>query len=309
MGLPAAVPRPLLDSDLDALFRFRERLWPAGDYHRSRAYREWNVPRNPHAPPGEPQAWAAFEGGEILAEGQGLPVLLVQDGMTRPASWCIELYALPEARRRGLGSALVAYWAARAGVPLVMGPSRDSQSVFVRQGLKPLGTLDSHVAPASLLGRWRARLRGRALPSRGRPGPTRRVVARFEPEWDAAWTAARRGLTHVRRDHAWLNWRFTAQPGVSYERLVFFEGSAPAGYAVLRTDLPGRCRVADLAALPAALEAVLAGSLERAREMGARVLQLPLFAPSMRERLLALGFLNEGPWRDFLTESGASAAA
>ena len=279
------------DQDRAALFRFRGRLWPEGDYHRSPAYREWNVGANPH---GGPQAWLAMEDGEAKAECQGLPAVLVRDGKALAASWCIELYAEPGARRRGLGSALVGRWMAEAGVPLVMGPSADSRPIFLKAGCKPLGALDSWVASTGLLARLR------------RPGAPRleaRPVPAFDPGWDPVWEEARRGLVHLRRDHAWLDWRFTRQPEVRYESLVFLRGGSPCGYAALR-PMGERCRMADLAALPEALPGVLALCLGRARGMGARVLQFPVFAPSLEEALSRSGFRREGEWRPLLAGPG-----
>ncbi len=246
------VLRPLRETDLDALFRFRARLWPEGDYHRSRDYWDWNVMRNPHALSGQgPPVGLALRGAEVLAECQGLPAALLQAGLPRAASWCVELYTEPSAQRRGLGSRLVAQWISSAGIPLVMGPSRASHPVFVSAGLRPLGVLSSYLAPTGLLGLLLASFRGRGA-SAG-PLPESRSISRFEPDWDPVWRAARGNAAHIRRDHAWLNWRFVEQPEVSYERLGFFRGGSPCGYAVLRAGADARCRLADLAVLPEAL--------------------------------------------------------
>jgi len=289
--------RPLVPEDWEALLRFRERLWPEGEYHLDRSYWEWNTGLNPHASGRpDPLSWAALKDGAVIAEAQVQPVVLSCAGRTFPGSWCMELYTLPEARKRGLGSALVGRWRSGGGLHLVMEPSRHSRPIFLASGCLPWCELGSWVSSVTPRARW-----GRALASVLRPRrlPEMKAVDRFEPAWDPVWEAARGAAAHIRRDHPWLNWRFAFQPLVRFERVVFFHSGSPCGYAVFRLPLQaeGRLRVADLAALPEALEGILERCRQRAAGLGARLLQFPVSSPSLEPGLRKAGMRMEGPYR------------
>jgi hypothetical protein len=101
----------------------------------------------------------------------------------------------------------------------------------------------------------------------------------------------------VRRDAAYLRWRYLEVPGVEYEILAARRDGALAGFMVLRVAhelVPGCTCIADWIVPPddvATTDALLAAAAERARAAGRRTL-MAVFPPWSRESaaLVARGF-------------------
>ncbi len=197
----------------------------------------------------------------------------------------------PDWRKRGLFSALdrAAMDGARdAGWPLVFGlPNRRSAHIFLDLGWERAGTIRPWTcvlradaaarAQRGREGRWRgwlaafdarrARAARRRLRARGRADLTVRPLAAFPPEVDALARAVEpRFALMVRRDAAYLDWRFLRSPSGLHRALGLFASGRLAGYAVIQVPRPGESGgfLVDVLAdgddaVAAAVEAGLAG--------------------------------------------------
>lgn len=227
----------------------------------------------------------------VLVTPQG-PVTVGQTG---------DVMTLPTERGRGLFSALdkaVMEDAKAAGWPVVYGlPNSSSAHIFTRD----LGWLEvGRVRPwtfvlAADAGARAERMRvGRAAAAlvpwtfwRGtmRLGHMKDLffakanvvaIARFKPEVDAVTEEAARSASWiVRRDHAYLNWRFCDAPSKRFKAHGVYEPSGRMrGYAVVQ--LPARGEpvgyVADIVALDRiAFAAAMEAALSHLRKAGASV--------------------------------------
>jgi len=227
----------------------------------------------------------------VVATPQG-PVTVGQTG---------DVMTLPSERGKGLFTALdraVLEDARAAGWPVVYGlPNSSSAHIFTRD----LGWLEAgRVRPwtfvlAADAGARAERLRvGRAASAlvpwtywRGtmRMGHMKDLffaqanvvaIARFKPEVDAVTEEAARGASWaVRRDHAYLNWRFCDAPSKRFKAHGVFEPSGRMrGYAIVQ--LPARGEpvgyVADIVAQGRiAFAAAMEAALSHLRKAGASV--------------------------------------
>lgn len=102
------------------------------------------------------------------------------------------------------------------------------------------------------------------------------AMARFKPEVDAVTAAASAAAEWtVRRDHAYLNWRFTDAPSQRFKAHgVYAPSGEMRGYAVVQLPLRGEAvgYVADLVALDrVAFSAAMEAALSHLRKAGASV--------------------------------------
>jgi GNAT superfamily N-acetyltransferase len=227
----------------------------------------------------------------------------------------------PEWRSRGLFSALdraCREETKRLGWPAMIGlPNRRSAHIFLDLGWKRVGT----VRPWTFLlkdeqgaRRERARegrLQGWLVPLGVRKGRAARAklveragkrfqaraLERFPPEVEALSRAVeKRFALMVRRDAAWLDWRFARSPSGRHRALgIFAENGALAAYAVVQLPRPGESTgwlVDALARDDDALAAAVLAGLERLELQGASVVQAHAVDGSWWcERLQEAGFL------------------
>jgi GNAT superfamily N-acetyltransferase len=227
----------------------------------------------------------------VLATPDG-PVTVGQTG---------DVMTLPSERGKGLFSALdraVMEDARAAGWPVVYGlPNSNSAHIFTRDlGWHQVGLVRPWTfVLASDRGARAERLRvGRAASAlvpwtywRGTMSLGHMkdlffakanvvAIARFKPEVDAVTAEAARGADWaVRRDHAYLNWRFCDAPSKRFKAHGVYEPSGSMrGYAVVQ--LPARGEpvgyVADIVALDRiAFAAAMEAALSHLRKAGASV--------------------------------------
>lgn len=231
----------------------------------------------------------------------------------------------PGFRKRGLFSELdrVTMAATReAGWPAVFGlPNRRSAHIFLELGWDQVG----RIRPWSFLlsaapgvrarrlreGRlaawrtpldvWRCGRMRRRLAARAEKGLEVAVLERFGPEAEALARALEpRFALMVRRDEAYLNWRFIDTPSKRQRALGLWDPKgALAAYVVVQPPAPGEVvgHLVDLVARDAAAEgaALLAGLLELERA-GAGLVEASAVDGSHWQTLLALGgFLPPRP--------------
>jgi len=207
----------------------------------------------------------------------------------------------PDWRKRGIFSRLdreAMGETARLGWPLVFGlPNRRSAHIFLELGWESIGTLRpwTLVLDASPGGRElrarEGRLRGlfaplaarRARAARRRLGDAgrgleARALERFPAEVEAlSRRIERRFAFMVRRDAAWLDWRFLRAPSRLHRAIGLFERSGDlAGYALVQVPRPGErlgYLVDVLAPSEEALAAALAAGLDALEREGAALVQ------------------------------------
>jgi len=248
----------------------------------------------------------------VLAAGDtssAAPVGETGDVMTDPA-W----------RKRGLFSALDAACmeeTKRLGWPCVFGlPNRRSAHIFLKLGWDEVGTVRPWTFVLRADARARAiRLREGRLAAfltargarRGRrarqaleaPAASHRTEAidRFPEEVDALAADVARGFAWmVRRDAAYLTWRFLKSPSGLHRALAVRDAAGGlAGYAVVQLPREGEAQgylVDVLARDDAALAAAIEGGLACLEQAGASVVQATAIDGSWwQQQLERAGFL------------------
>lgn len=277
----------------------------------------WRYDENPH---GQALSLVARPpGGEGISGYACSPRLAVAEGREEtlaPIGQTGDVMTHPAWRKRGIFSRLdraCMQEAARRGWPLVFGlPNRRSAHIFLELGWESLGRIRpwTHVlrpgraARAARLADGRLRALGTPLAAwagkRARAGLGRAAGAGWRIEPLAAFPAAVRELSRrverrhslmVRRDAAYLDWRFLRNTTRLHEALGLFDpAGAFAGYVVVQRPRPGSSTgylVDLLAEGEAALAAALSAGLARLRQLGAEVVQATAVEGSWWERQLA----------------------
>jgi GNAT superfamily N-acetyltransferase len=257
-----------------------------------------------------------------LVLAQGDPASLAPVGQTG------DVMTHPDFRKRGLFTALdrACMEAARdAGWPLVFGlPNRRSAHIFLELGWKEVGKLRPWTfllekgpgaravrASEGRLRRWLAPLHARRCAkarerlARSVEGWSLRPLASFPPETEAlALRVAKRFAWMVRRDPAYLAWRFLEAPS-GLHRCFGIHGRDGAfrGYVVVQPPRPGEnvgYLVDLLADEEAAVAAGISGALTELEQLGARAVRATAIDGSWwRGRLDEAGFLPPKPENHF----------
>ena len=175
-------------------------------------------------PRGEPEIWIAREGPAIVGQYATMPVQLTVSGRPVRGSWGMDVMVAPERQRQGLGEVLFRTWDRNVGASLGLGLSESSYRLFQKLRWPDVGPLPCLVKPLT-----RRALRdadtGRSavnrlvsamtLPivkivSRTQPlGAEVRLIQRFDDSFTELWESlAPRFDFAVRRDAAYLNWKF-----------------------------------------------------------------------------------------------------
>ncbi len=219
---------------------------------------EWQYRRNPNNSPDGPRIWIAREGPTIVGQYATMPVTLAVQGREIPASWGVDVMVAPERQRRGLGEMLFRAWDQNVGASLGIGSSDTSVRLFEKLRYPRLGPVPCLVKP----------LTRRALRRQNWPLPLNRLVSavtlpfvrliarsrplraevtsirHFDSEFTDLWNrVAGKFDFAVRRDAAYLNWKFIDPPHVRYSTVALRRGSVLQGYAVYRHLREPRGRV------------------------------------------------------------------
>jgi hypothetical protein len=178
-----------------------------------------------------------------------MPVRLQAGGRERRAAWGMDVMVAPERRRQGIGEALFRTWERHVEAALGLGLSASSRRVLeklrwpqpqlvpclvkplTRRALRqpswpmPLNRVVSAVTLPIV------RLVSRARPLAAQVEPLRHFDARFDELWRRVAPAF--GLA-VRRDAAYLNWKYIEPPHVRYSVVALKRDETVGGYAVYR---------------------------------------------------------------------------
>ena len=238
--------RPDDRRSVEALYR---RVFGRDAAEASRLRWEWQYRRNPNNPGGEPEIWIAREGPAIIGQYATMPVRLVVKGRELAASWGMDVMVAPERQRRGLGEVLFRTWDRNVGASLGLGLSEASYRLFQKLKWPDVGPVPCLVKPLSRRAfrhpRWPVPINRLIsfltwplvlIVSRSRPLSAEvRVIQRFDDSFTSLWDrlAAKFELA-VRRDAAYLNWKFATAPHVRYSIASLVRDGVTSGYAVYR---------------------------------------------------------------------------
>ncbi len=228
----------------------------------SRLRWEWQYRRNPNNPGQEPEIWVAHEGPAIVGQYATMPVRLSLAGVEVQGSWGMDVMVAPERQRQGLGEQLFRTWDRNVGASLGLGLSDSSYRLFQKLRWPVVGPVPCLVKPltrrafrrpnwpvpinrlVSVLTLPLVRIIARSRPLRAEV----RLIQRFDDSFTALWNElAPKFAFAVRRDAAYLNWKFVTAPHVRYGIAALRRDDRNVGYAVYRHVYEPRGRVTLLA--------------------------------------------------------------
>ena len=186
-----------------------------------------------------------------------MPVRLSVRGREVEGSWGMDVMVAPERQRQGLGEVLFRTWDRNVGASLGLGLSDSSYRLFQKLRWPDVGPIPCLVKPlhagapcAGRTGRWpsTALVSARHAPfiraRRARTRPLRAEVrhdAALRRQLHRAVGSARAAFdVAVRRDAAYLNWKYASAPHVRYSH----RRAAPRRPDVRLRRLPPRARTA-----------------------------------------------------------------
>jgi len=243
---------------VDALYR---RVFGADAANANELRWDWQYRLNPNVPPEGPLIWIAREGRAIVGQYATMPVKLAVDGREIDAAWGMDVMVAPERQRQGLGDVLFRTWDRNVGASLGLGLSDSSYRLFQKLRWPDPGPVPCLIKPLSrralrqptwptplnrlvsyLTLPW-VRLVSRQRPLQGEV----RMIRSFDESFTRLWEqVADRFQFAVRRDAAYLNWKFIQAPHVRYHIAALARGGETAGYAVYRHLQEPRGRVTVL---------------------------------------------------------------
>jgi GNAT superfamily N-acetyltransferase len=231
---------------VEALYR---RVFGHDAAEASRLRWDWQYRRNPNNPNQEPEIWVAREGPAIVGQYATMPVQLRVAGQEVRGSWGMDVMVAPERQRQGLGEVLFRIWDRNVGAALGLGLSASSHRLFQKLRWPEVGPLPCLVKPMTRRALRRPNwpivvnrlVSAVTLPmvwivARSRPlGAEVRLIQRFDESFTALWeSVAPKFDFAVRRDAAYLNWKYVTAPHVRYSIAALRRDDRHVGYAVYR---------------------------------------------------------------------------
>jgi GNAT superfamily N-acetyltransferase len=247
--------RPEDRRQVETLYR---RIFGSDAAEASRLRWEWQYRRNPHAPSDGPLIWVAREGNTVVGQCAAMPVRLSVAGREIDGTWGMDVMVAPERQRQGLGEILLRTWDRNVGASLGLGLSESSYRLFQKLRWPDVGPLPCFVKPltrrALRVPNWPVSVNrlvsAMTLPvvklvSRMQPlGAEVRLIQRFDDSFTALWESfASRFDFAVRRDAAYLNWKYVSAPHVRYVIAALRRDDRNVGYCVYRHFREPRGRV------------------------------------------------------------------
>jgi hypothetical protein len=240
---------------VEALYR---RVFGHDAAESSRLRWEWQYRRNPNNPGHEPEIWIAREGPAIVGQYATMPVKLSLAGREVQASWGMDVMVAPERQRQGLGEVLFRTWDRNVGASLGLGLSESSYRLFQKLRWPDVGPVPCLVKPLTRRAfrrpNWPVGINrvvsALTLPivkivARTRPLSAEvRLIDRFDESFTRLWDeVAPKFDFAVRRDAAYLNWKYLNAPHVRYSIAALRRDDRNVGYAVYRHIHEPRGRV------------------------------------------------------------------
>ncbi|MCX6537568.1 MAG: GNAT family N-acetyltransferase [Acidobacteria bacterium] len=244
--------------DARAIVAMYRRVFGSDAAEVNRLRWEWQYLRNPNNPAAGPLIWVAREGPTIVGQYATMPVRLHVAGTEIDASWGMDVMIAPERQRQGLGDVLFRWWDQHGDASLGLGLSDSSYRLFQKLRWPSVGPVPCLVKP----------LTRRALRRPNWPMPLNRLVSaltlpfiqiiarskplraeivpirRFGEEFTLLWKRlAPKFDFAVKRDTAYLNWKFIEPPHVRYSAVALRRGDDLHGYAIYRHTREPRGRI------------------------------------------------------------------
>jgi len=231
---------------VEALYR---RVFGNDAAEASRHRWDWQYTRNPNNPGHEPEIWIAREGPALVGQYATMPVKLSLKGAEVRGSWGMDVMVAPERQRQGLGEVLFRTWDRNVGASLGLGLSDSSYRLFQKLNWPDVGPVPCLVKPLTRRAfrrpNWPVPINrlvsALTLPivlivARTRPLRAEvRLIQRFDDSITELWDAlAPKFDLAVRRDAAYLNWKYVSAPHVRYSIAVLRRDDRNIGYAVYR---------------------------------------------------------------------------
>lgn len=240
---------------VEALYR---RVFGVDSAEANRLRWDWQYKRNPHMPSDGPLIWLAREAQTIVGQYATMPVKLLVQGREIDAAWGMDVMVAPERQRQGLGEVLFRTWDRNVGASLGLGLSDSSYRLFGKMRWPDVGPVPCFVKPltrralrrpgwsvganrllSAITLPW-VRLVARTRPLEGEV----RVIRQFDERFDALWARVSSKFAFVvRRDAAYLNWKYIQAPHVRYTIALLERDGDAAGYVVYRHVQEPRGRV------------------------------------------------------------------
>jgi predicted N-acetyltransferase YhbS len=240
---------------VEALYR---RVFGNDAAEASRLRWDWQYRRNPNNPGQEPEIWIAREGTAIVGQYATMPVRLRVKGQEVQGSWGMDVMVAPERQRQGLGEILFRTWDRNVGASLGLGLSDSSYRLFQKLKWPDVGPVPCLVKPLTRralrrpnwpvpINRLVSALTLPIVKIVARTRPLRaevRLIQRFDESFNVLWDElAPKFDFAVRRDAAYLNWKFVTAPHVRYSIAMLRRDDRNIGYAVYRHLYEPRGRV------------------------------------------------------------------
>lgn len=309
--------------DLAALRILAAAMGPALSDDR---YIAWQYERNPFTAEGRRPLFLHMRAGRV--EGQvGARLVRLKNGpREETAHWITNLVVDPASQKRGIGTALHRACVAETGLALALDVTAPAERLMRREGACDLGTVPLYVRPLdvdafcarrfALAGAVVAPLASRILGVLDRRAARllrRDAIAlvemdRFSETADKVWeSCAAHYPVLVRRDRAYLNWRFADDPFHRYRLFEVRRGAAPIGIAVLRVGAWGGLPagfIVDWLCEPRDAELLLAACLDVLRESRVAAAYCVHANPVSTGMLPRLGFVRRSSGFRFLVCGG-----
>ena len=312
--------RPDDKRGVEALYR---RVFGRDAADSSRLRWEWQYRRNPNNPGHEPEIWIAREGPAIVGQYATMPVRLSLAGREVQGSWGMDVMVAPERQRQGLGEVLFRTWDRNVGASLGLGLSESSYRLFQKLRWPDVGPVPMLVKPLTRRAFRRANwpvglnrlVSALTLPvvkivARSRPLAAEvRMIQRFDDSFTALWEQlAPKFDLAVRRDAAYLNWKYVNAPHVRYSIAALRRDDRNVGYAVYRHVHEPRGRVTllvDFLADPAddTGVATLLGWVDReARQADSDKIRVFVMHAAFRRMLKKCGYFSAKSTMEFVVK-------
>lgn len=251
---PAVTVERRRSEDEEEIFRLYEQVFGQALTQGSRTRWRWQYLDNPATSPEGPEIWVAREGETVLGQYASMPVHLWWGDRELRSSWGMDVFLRPEARGKGIGALLFTTWSDFVPVALGLGLTESSYGLFKKLRYDDVGpvrfyqrVLDGRAVARRRLGGLAAPLAGPLLeaglrllhPERPLPaqGIEIQAVTGFTSEYDTLWERCRGSYAMcVRRDRAYLDWKYVRCPSRRYELREARRGGELAGFAVSRSE-------------------------------------------------------------------------
>jgi GNAT superfamily N-acetyltransferase len=205
----------------------------------------WQYEQNPSLPNAVPLIWLARIDGEVVGQYATMPVKLMVNGTEIDAAWGMDVMIMPEHQRLGIGRLMFEAWDQGVGASIGLGLTDASYGLFKKLHWPDLGRVPRFLKKLSArvqdnpptAGRKHERVIRTVRNALVRLSPVSANVKRvrsFDEGVTQLWE--REGTCFafaVRRDAAYLNWKFLDATHLKYEAAVVERNGETNGYLVL----------------------------------------------------------------------------